>query len=197
MDQKNESVHARCFFRNGEVLNLNIIGKEVKEFTVTIDGNQFTITYDSDRKLFVDKKAVETTIKKIDEEIFQLTFEQKVYNIWIERIDETHYNTWIDHHIFKTSVEDKQNGVLKSISNTSAATVKSSVIRAPMPGLISKIEVNIGDIVSPGTGLIVLEAMKMENEIHSTLHGKIKSIEIKNHVTVEKDQILIVIEPTN
>ena len=66
-----------------------------------------------------------------------------------------------------------------------------------MPGLISKIEVNIGDIVSPGTGLIVLEAMKMENEIHSTLHGTVKSIEIKNHVTVEKDQILLVIEPNN
>lgn len=169
----------------------------MKEFTVTVDGIQFTIEFDSDRKLFIDKKPIEATIKKIDEEIFQLTFEQKIYNIWIERIDETHYNTWIDHHIFKINVEDKRNGILKSDSNISAATVKSSVVRAPMPGLISKIEVNIGDIVSPGTGLIVLEAMKMENEIHSTLHGKIKSIEIKNHVTVEKDQILLVIEPTN
>ncbi len=169
----------------------------MKEITVTVDGNQFTIDYDSDRKLLIDKKAVVTTIRKIDEEIFQLTFEQKVYNIWIERIDETHYNAWIDHHVFKINVEDKQNGILKSISKSPAMTVKNSIIRAPMPGLISKIEVNIGDIVSPGTGLIVLEAMKMENEIHSTLHGKIKSIEIKNHVTVEKDQILLVIEPNN
>ena len=169
----------------------------MKEFAATVDGIQFTIGYDSDRKLFIDKKPTETTIKKIDEEIYQLTFDQKVYNIWIERIDETHYNAWIDHHVFKINVEDKQNGILKSISKISAATVKSSVIRAPMPGLISKIEVNIGDIVSPGTGLVVLEAMKMENEIHSTLHGKIKSIEIKNHVTVEKDQVLLVIEPTN
>lgn len=169
----------------------------MKEFTVTVDGNLFTIDYDSDRKLFIDKKAVETTIKNIDDEIFQLTFEQKVYNIWIERIDETYYNIWIDHHVFKINIEDKQNGISESISKNSTPAVKTSVIRAPMPGLISKIEVNIGDIVSPGTGLIVLEAMKMENEIHSTLHGMVKSIEIKNHATVEKDQILLVIEPNN
>ena len=82
----------------------------MKEITVTVDGNQFTIDYDSDRKLFIDKKAVETTIKNIDDEIFQLTFEQKIYNIWIERIDETHYNIWIDHHVFNINIEDKQNG---------------------------------------------------------------------------------------
>ena len=169
----------------------------MKEFIATVDGNQFTIAYDGNRKLYIDKKPIETIVKKIDEEIFQLSFEQKKYNIWVEQIDETHYDIWIDHHILNINIEDKQNGILESISKNSGTVVKNSVIRAPMPGLISKIEVNIGDIVSPGTGLIVLEAMKMENEIHSTLHGKIKSIEIKNHVTVEKGQILIVIEPNS
>jgi len=169
----------------------------VKEFIIAVDGKNFTVGYDSDRKLFIDKKPMNITIKKNSHEMYQLTFEQKVYNIWIEAIDGTNYYIWIDHYIFKINIEDQPNGNLKLFSKVSTTTVKDLLVRAPMPGLISKIEVNIGDIVSPGTGLVVLEAMKMENEIHSTFHGKIKSIEIKDHVTVEKDQVLLVIEPNN
>ena len=67
-------------------------------------------------------------------------------------------------------------------------------VRAPMPGLVTHVNVVAGQIVEKDSRLLTLEAMKMENEIHSPMHGKVTSIEVEKSSKVEKDQKLIVIE---
>jgi len=66
-----------------------------------------------------------------------------------------------------------------------------SEIRAPMPGLIVKVKVNEGESVRPGTNLLVLEAMKMENEIRSVQYGVVEKIHVKQGMAVEKNQPLV------
>ncbi|MFC2082111.1 biotin/lipoyl-containing protein, partial [Bacteroidota bacterium] len=68
------------------------------------------------------------------------------------------------------------------------------IIKAPMPGLILKVKKNIGDDVEIGESVVILEAMKMENEIRSPVSGKIKEILVKEGISVEKDEIIISIE---
>jgi len=63
-----------------------------------------------------------------------------------------------------------------------------------MPGLVTAIEVKQGDWVVAGQGVIIVEAMKMENELKAKFDGKVKSIKVKNHQAVEKDEVLIVFE---
>jgi pyruvate carboxylase subunit B len=63
-----------------------------------------------------------------------------------------------------------------------------------MPGLISRIEVRIGEEVALGKGLLVLEAMKMENEIRSTNHGRVQAIHVEKGKPVEKGEALVTIE---
>ena len=63
--------------------------------------------------------------------------------------------------------------------------------KAPMPGMVLKILAEPGQQVSKGTPLLVLEAMKMENNIKAESDGVVKSIEIKEGQSVEKNQILI------
>ncbi len=67
-------------------------------------------------------------------------------------------------------------------------------VNAPMPGNILAINVNVGDTVSEGQVLMVLEAMKMENEIMAPVSGKITSIGVTTGAVVESGAVLCTIE---
>jgi biotin carboxyl carrier protein len=63
-----------------------------------------------------------------------------------------------------------------------------------MPGLVVKVEVAVGDEVARGQGLVVMEAMKMENELKSEGAGRVTRIHVEAGATVEKDQVLVELE---
>jgi len=67
-------------------------------------------------------------------------------------------------------------------------------VESPMPGTILSISVSEGDSVSNGDVLLVLEAMKMENEITSEVDGTVASINVKNGAAVDAGEVLVVIE---
>jgi biotin carboxyl carrier protein len=67
-------------------------------------------------------------------------------------------------------------------------------VRALMPGRITSLLVREGESVEAGTPLLILEAMKMQNEITSPIAGRIKSIRVQEGVTVKKDSTLVVVE---
>jgi pyruvate carboxylase subunit B len=67
-------------------------------------------------------------------------------------------------------------------------------IHAPMPALVVKVEVAPGQDIATGQGLLVLEAMKMENELRSHQAGRVKEVCVKKGDTVEKGQLLVVME---
>jgi len=67
-------------------------------------------------------------------------------------------------------------------------------LRAPMPALVRGIPVSEGDPVTEGQTLVILEAMKMENDVRASRSGKIGSIAVRSGMTVENDQLLLTIE---
>ena len=74
-----------------------------------------------------------------------------------------------------------------------APAVDGSAIHAPMPGMIVRFDKNVGDAVSKGETIVVLEAMKMENALASPVDGTIKSINFKSGDSVPKGAVLCVI----
>jgi biotin carboxyl carrier protein len=67
-------------------------------------------------------------------------------------------------------------------------------VLAIMPGKIIRVMVGVGDSVEEGQPVCVLEAMKMENELHARLAGTVKAVYVKPGDDVEKDQVLAEIE---
>jgi len=76
----------------------------------------------------------------------------------------------------------------------SAAPVSGKGIVAPMPGIISRYEKEIGDEVAEGDVVVILEAMKMENPLHAEFSGKIKAFNVKVGENVKKGELIVVIE---
>lgn len=63
-----------------------------------------------------------------------------------------------------------------------------------MPGMVVRCEVEEGTVISAGDGLLILEAMKMENEIRATKHGTVKKILVRDKQIVDKGELLLIIE---
>ncbi len=90
--------------------------------------------------------------------------------------------------------EPKPGKAKRALSATAAED--AGAVTAIMPGLIIKINKKEGDLVAAGETILVLEAMKMQNEIQSKVQGRIKSIHVKPGESVEMRQVLAVVEPT-
>ena len=75
-----------------------------------------------------------------------------------------------------------------------AAAVKGNAIKTPLPGVIIDVKVNIGDSVKKGDTVVVLEAMKMENNINADRDGKVTAIQVAKGDTVADGAVLVVLE---
>jgi pyruvate carboxylase subunit B len=103
------------------------------------------------------------------------------------------YHIHLDGDYFPVYVEDEQTRELRALVEQSSEASGEQNIYAPIPGLITKIKVSEGDKININDGLVILEAMKMENEIKAESAGTIKKILVKEGMPVEKDQELIII----
>ncbi len=75
-----------------------------------------------------------------------------------------------------------------------AAAASGTPVKAPMPGMVIKYEKNVGDAVSQGDTVVVIEAMKMENALPAPVSGTVKAVNYNSGDSVGKDDVLAVIE---
>ena len=78
-------------------------------------------------------------------------------------------------------------------ASVAPVTGDGEVVASPMPGTILDIKVNVGDSVASGTVLVIVEAMKMENEIMAPVAGTVKSISVTKGASVNSGDVLVVI----
>ncbi|UCC82722.1 MAG: biotin/lipoyl-binding protein [Gemmatimonadota bacterium] len=90
---------------------------------------------------------------------------------------------------------DERSRAIRELAGGAAASHGPVELTAPMPGLIIKVEVNEEDRVERGQGLVVMEAMKMENELKANTAGRVMDVKVKSGQAVDKGQTLLVIEP--
>jgi biotin carboxyl carrier protein len=88
-------------------------------------------------------------------------------------------------------IEEETRYVLRTRGRTAAGG--GQVLKAPMPGKVVVVEVSVGQVVAPGDGLVVLEAMKMENEFEATVAGTVMEIRVEPGQTVNPGDTLVVI----
>lgn len=100
----------------------------------------------------------------------------------------------IHNRLYTVVIQDHYDLLLNQLGMAVDSSKKDDEIKAPMPGRILDVLVSIGDGVSQGENVIVLEAMKMENIIKSPRQGTIKSIGIQKGQSVEKNTVLLAFE---
>jgi pyruvate carboxylase subunit B len=104
------------------------------------------------------------------------------------------YTLWVDGYRFDLEALDERTSAIRELSRLSSAAAGPAPLVAPMPGLIVRISVKAGDKVNQGQGIVVMEAMKMENELRAIAAGTVKSVNVTPGTAVEKGTILVEME---
>ena len=95
---------------------------------------------------------------------------------------------------FEILVEDERTRHIRELAAHVTPVETSRELRAPMPGLIVRVDVEVGSDVEEGDALVVMEAMKMENELRADAAGTVTSIAIRTGDAVEREAVLLTIE---
>ena len=101
------------------------------------------------------------------------------------------YTLWIDGHRYQVEALDERTRTIRDLTAGSAAAQGPRPLVAPMPGLVVRIHVQLGDYVEAGQGLVAMEAMKMENELRSPSAGTVVQIHARQGQAVEKGALLV------
>jgi pyruvate carboxylase subunit B len=101
------------------------------------------------------------------------------------------YTLWINGHRYQVEALDERTRTIRDLTAGSAKAQGPRPLIAPMPGLVVRIHVQVGDRVEAGQGLVAMEAMKMENELRSPSAGTVVQIHARQGQAVEKGALLV------
>lgn len=152
------------------------------EFDVRPDGNRLQIRH--------RKKIYMVDLVKLDAHRFSFIVNNRSYHVELYP-NENNFHLVLNQKRFQVAVLDSRQKIQAEMFDQGRRQSTAATVKAPMPGLILRIEVKEGQFVRAGNPLLVMEAMKMENEIRAEGNGIIKEILVKEQQTVDKDTILI------
>jgi pyruvate carboxylase subunit B len=104
------------------------------------------------------------------------------------------YTLWVDGFRHEVEALDERARAIRELSAASSDAAGPAPLVAPMPGMIVRVNVQVGDAVQPGQGLVVMEAMKMENELRASSAATVKAIHARPGTAVEKGALLLEME---
>jgi pyruvate carboxylase subunit B len=94
----------------------------------------------------------------------------------------------------EVEVQDDRSKQIEALTGQGRKPAAGGVVKAPMPGLVVRVEVSEGQVVEVGEGLVVVEAMKMENELRASSRGVVEHIHVSAGQRVEKGAPLVTIK---
>jgi biotin carboxyl carrier protein len=100
----------------------------------------------------------------------------------------------IDGHRYHVEALGERARAIQELAARSAPPAGPAPVTAPMPGLVVRVNVAVGDAVTAGQGVLVMEAMKMENELRASSAATVKSVRVAQGTAVEKGTVLIALE---
>ncbi len=147
-------------------------------------------------KLEIEGKEYSVNIEEFGPDEAKITVNGRYYTVGLKDIGEQIIvDKVISGHQAPSVVEQQETKPVAAPAGTgSSSSGGSAQVLAPLPGLIMNVLVKTGDKVSAGQKLMIMEAMKMENDINSGVSGTVKEIKVKAGDNISEGDVLAVIE---
>ncbi len=170
----------------------------MKKFYVSHNDNDFTVEIIDEGSARINGKECSYEFRNAGKSSYLLVLNNKVFSLFdngpypegTTGVRELSLNS----RRYSVTVDDDRSLLLKTLVRSQSVAKGETHVRAPMPGLVVRLEVVEGEHVKKGQGLIVLEAMKMENEIKSPQDGVVRKIHVKEKMAVEKGEDLLLLQ---
>ena len=163
------------------------------KYFARIGSNEYEVEV-TDSQILLDGEPVNVDIVRSGTpELFSILFGGQSHELLVTS-DRFNYTVSIRSQQFQVQVQDERSRRLNQARKMPGLPAGELAVVAPIPGLVVKVLAAAGDAIEEGQPLVILEAMKMENEIRSMRPGVIKSVEVAPGQRVEQNAVLIVLE---
>jgi len=163
------------------------------KFTVTIDGKEIPVTFDEaygKRTLEVDGATHQLSVLRVEGERLRFTVDDRPIEAFVTgKPPELAVDVGLGP--IPLQAEETRFAEVRRISGQTQSVRRIADLKAPMPGLVTRILVAEGDPVQPGTPILVMEAMKMENELRAAGQGVVLKVKVAPGEAVEQGEVLV------
>lgn len=162
-------------------------------FQVLVADRSIELVRDGDR-LLLGGRVIDVSLEETAPDHFSLLVDGRSLRLFLERSSNGVTRLRTDHGLVMAEVIGNRERLLRSAGGDSGRAARSAPLKAPMPGLIVKVLVEPGATVKTGDALVVLEAMKMENEIRAGHDGRVGTVHVSSGDAVSKNDLMIEFE---
>jgi len=160
-------------------------------YITTVEDKQYLVEIIDDKHVSVDGKVYEVDFESVSgQPVYSLIVNGKSHEAYAAP-GEDNWQVLLRGRLFPITVEDEREKRLRSAAGGGVAETGEFHLRAPMPGLVVAIPVVEGQAVTKGQVLVILESMKMQNELKAPRDGTIGRVRVKSGETVEQKQTLL------
>jgi len=141
----------------------------------------------------IDEQVTHVDAVKSGRTIYSVIENGRQYEVSVDQKGPREFDVLLRGRLFHLEAIDERSRLLAQTSKMAASGPQA--VEAEMPGKVVLVKAAVGDAVAEGQGVVVLEAMKMENEIASPIDGVVKELPVAAGDTVENGAVLFVVEP--
>jgi biotin carboxyl carrier protein len=163
------------------------------KYVTTVNNKRFEIEILADGSITVDGKKREVDFRALGPAMYSILAENVSHELTIEE-REDEIEVLMRGRLYSNRVLDERALLMAQRSGGLASDTGEVNIKSPMPGLIVAVRVEMGQAVKAGDTVVILESMKMQNELKASRDGTVGSVNVQPGQTVEQNKILMTIQ---
>jgi biotin carboxyl carrier protein len=161
------------------------------KYVVSIGGREIEVEVDGDR-VVTNGESLAARLSAIPgTPLRQLVVDGRQSELSMEPDGAGRWTVGLHGERWECEVLDERARHIRSLTGDTDRPRGTPPLRAPMPGLVLRVLAEPGQLVAVGAGIVVLEAMKMENELQATAGAVVRAVKVSPGEPVEKGQILV------
>jgi len=166
------------------------------KYLTTVNDTPFEVELLEDGSVLVNGRSYQVDFSEIDGgQAFSLLVDGHSYEAFLTEDEAEGMQVVIQGIRYLTEVIDEHEQLLRQVAGDAGLSGEMYELTAPMPGLVIKVAVAVGDQVAEGDVLVILESMKMQNELKSPQSGVVTTVNVGDRDQVEKRDVMIVLGP--
>jgi glutaconyl-CoA/methylmalonyl-CoA decarboxylase subunit gamma len=165
-----------------------------KLYTLSSENRKFSFSLPLKHTIRIGKRDYDIKLKADEKLGTYILWKNRKYPVEIVRSSQNKYEILFNDISYTFTVETPFSLQRKKVLSSSRGKIEKEIIKAPMPGKIIDVLVREGATVVKGEPVVILEAMKMQNELISPANGVIEKVYAKPNTNVMKDDVLIEIK---
>jgi len=160
------------------------------KYTTVINDQLFEVEILRDGTLLVNGHPHQVDFLDLGNSLYSIIKDARSLELAIDE-DQGEYQILLSGRLYEAQVLDQR--AMLMMNRKGGLKLDSGEVSAPMPGLIIDVPVKVGDSVAEGDTVVILESMKMQNELKAPRPGKIQTVHCKSGDKVDKNALLIII----